>query len=190
MCLVHRLIRAFLFLGQWKRFFCTYGCRVCCSHVPLRVHFKKVKFNNVIWFKAFTVASPSSSSSLCTVKYLVQVWKCPKTFNSSMLIICVFIYFQPPHLLSPSSFSCCPVTNRSHLLRVAWWCTCGPPPQALSPTPSRDQSCRSISLSSSAPPLTPILAATLPTPPLPPPPSPLSKGQRMAWRWATHCKYR
>lgn len=122
------------------------------------------------------------------LKYFDQVWKCPKKFNTGILIICVFIYFPPPHLLSPSLLI--PVTNRSHLLRAAWWCTCGPPPQALSPTPSRDQSCRSISLSSSAPPLTPILAVTLPTPPLPLPPSPLLKGQRMAWRWATHCKYR
>lgn len=94
----------------------------------------------------------------------------------------------PLLLLPPPSLPL--VTNRSHLLRAAWWCTCGPPPPALSPIPSRDQLCRSTSLSSSAPPLTPILAATLPTPPLPLPLSPLLKGQRMAWRWATHCKYR
>lgn len=96
-----------------------------------------------------------------------------------------------PHRPSlPLSYPSPPVTNRSPLLRVAWWCTCGPPLQALSPTPSRDPSCRSTSLSSSAPPLTPTLAVTLPTPPLPLPPSPMLKGQMMAWRWATHCKYR
>ena len=124
-------------------------------------------------------------------------WKCLMNFSTGILINCLFIYFPPHHLLSPSlppshlpSFPPPPATNRSHLLRVAWWCTCGPPPLALSLTPSRDQSCRSTSLSSSAPPLTPILAATPPTPPLPLPLSPLLKGQRMAWRWATHCKYR